>query len=409
MANLLIERLGKQADGIAKDASGREVFIPFTLPGETVHASGDGRNLELVEVLDASPIRVEPLCAHFGTCGGCQTQHMPADVYAKWKVAILVDALARENLGHDEISFHSFANAERRKATFSAVRNEDGVVLGFAKEQSHEIINLDMCPVLVPELEGTIPSIRDFASTLPIGKKPVRISVLVTRNGLDVCVDGLRPPADAQKLGLVRKAAALDFARLSVGDEILVETCKPFIDIGTTQVIVPPGGFVQASSSAEAKMAALVCSHLASSKSVADLYCGVGTFALRLAENSKVWALEESSAAVAQLEKAWRETGGKLKQVSVEARNLERRPATFKELKHFEGLVFDPPRAGAELQVQQIAKSAVRRVAAVSCNPTSLARDLAILVNGGFRLSALHAVDQFRFTPHLEVVALLER
>lgn len=409
MARLVIERLGKQADGIAKDASGREVFVPFTLPGETVQASGSGRNLELVEVLDASPLRIEPVCAHFGTCGGCQTQHMPTDAYAKWKVAILVDALARENVGHDEISFHSFANAERRKATFSAVRHEGGIILGFAKEQSHSIINLDMCPVLVEQLEGAIPAIRDFAATLPLGKKPVRISVLVTRNGLDVCVDGMRPPTDAQKLGLVRKAASLDFARLSVGDEILVEIRKPLITIGTTQVIVPPGGFVQASSSAEAKMSALVCEHLASSKNVADLFCGVGTFALRLAENSKVWALEESSAAIEQLEKAWRETGGKLKQVSVEARNLERRPATFKELKHFDGLVFDPPRAGAELQAQQIAKSAVERVAAVSCNPTTLARDLAILMEGGFNLVALHAVDQFRFTPHLEVVALLEK
>ena len=153
----------------------------------------------------------------------------------------------------------------------------------------------------------------------------------------------------------------------------------------------------------------MVGEHLAKCKSVADLYCGVGTFALRLAENSKVWAIEENSASLQALDRAWRETGGKLKQIKTEARNLDRRPANHQELKKIDGIVFDPPRAGAEMQARQIAKSNVGKVAAVSCNPQTLARDLAILVEGGYAISRIVPLDQFRYTPHVEVVALLER
>jgi 23S rRNA (uracil1939-C5)-methyltransferase len=238
---------------------------------------------------------------------------------------------------------------------------------------------------------------------------PLRISVLATRNGLDVDIEDARDLTGNERQTLVRKAVDLEFARLTVNTEILVESRKPELVMGSAIVTPPPGAFVQAIEEAEQQMVELVTGHLRTCKTVADLYCGVGTFALRLAERSKVLAVEASKPAIHSLDRAWRETAGRLKEIKTETRNLERSPLGFMELKHMDGLVIDPPRAGAELQTRQIAKSRVRKVAAVSCNPATLSRDLEILIEGGFKLKSITPVDQFRYTPHLEAVALLER
>jgi 23S rRNA (uracil1939-C5)-methyltransferase len=178
---------------------------------------------------------------------------------------------------------------------------------------------------------------------------------------------------------------------------------------GIAWVTPPPGGFVQASAECENAMAELVTAHLAGCKKVADLFCGFGPFALRLAEYATVQAMESDGLALAALNQAWRETGGRLKAMVHDKRDLYRRPMSAVELKGIDGVVFDPPRAGAEVQARELAKSKVRRIAAVSCNPQTLVRDIKILLDGGFRLVSITPIDQFAFTPHLETVALLER
>jgi 23S rRNA (uracil1939-C5)-methyltransferase len=408
MNDFHIEEVGRKGDGVAHH-NADDIYIPFTLAGEKVRTSGTGPRRELVEVLEVSPDRIDAVCRHFGECGGCQLQHMGTDAYLNWKSALLNAALERADIAIKPEPMISFADHSRRKAVFSARHTSAGLLFGFQERADNRVVDIGECPVTVPEITERFEALRDLASSIPGAKMPLRISVLATRNGLDVDIEDARDLTGNERQTLVRKAVDLEFARLTVNTEILVESRKPELVMGSAIVTPPPGAFVQAIEEAEQQMVELVTGHLRTCKTVADLYCGVGTFALRLAERSKVLAVEASKPAIHSLDRAWRETAGRLKEIKTETRNLERSPLGFMELKHMDGLVFDPPRAGAELQTRQIAKSRVRKVAAVSCNPATLSRDLEILIEGGFKLKSITPVDQFRYTPHLEAVALLER
>jgi len=408
MAELKIDFLGHQGDGVAHE-QGKAIYVPFTLEGESVLADGDGTHRNIVEIMEKSVSRVEPVCRHFGACGGCQLQHANAATYLAWKTALVTAPLSRVGIVHEPEPILTFEDASRRKCVFNAQRNADGLVLGFMEKSNTHVVAIDRCPVLVPEINNGIEAIHDLAVSIPFAKTAVRISVMSTLNGLDISIENARDPSDAERQVLVRKAIAHKFSRLAINNDILIKNAEPHISIAQTIVAPPPGAFVQAIKGAEDAMSDMVSAHLKGCKHVADLFCGIGTFALKLAENSSVHAIEESGSALAALDEAWRKTGGTLKQIKTEKRNLERRPVTFGELKKTDGLVFDPPRAGAELQARQIAKSRVKKVAAVSCNPTTLATDLEILVGGGFKIKRIVPVDQFKYTPHVEVVVLLER
>ncbi len=408
MQEVKIDMLGRQGDGVIQ-RDGRDQYVAYALPQETVEVSGKGARLDLERVVSPSPQRIKAACSHFTQCGGCQLQHLEHSAYQEWKLGLIDEALTREGIPNRVEELIDFPVSSRRRATFLACRIDSKLVVGFSKAASHEVIEITQCPVLDEILEESIESIRDFASSLPLGKKPVRIMATACEEGLDINVEDIRPPNDALKHGLTKKALELGFSRLSAGGEVLIEARKPYVSMGLAKVVPHPGAFLQASSTAETAMAEMVTGHLAKCNSVVDLYCGVGTFALRLAERSKVWALEETKEAVIAMDQAWRGTAGKLKELKSEVRNLERRPVTFQELKKFNGLVFDPPRAGAELQTRQIAKSRISRVAAVSCNPVTLARDLGTLLAGGYSIKTMAAFDQFRFTPHVEMVVLLEK
>jgi len=216
-------------------------------------------------------------------------------------------------------------------------------------------------------------------------------------------------PSDVQLKKAVSKFTESGLIRLSLNGDVIVERIRPVLQIGQATVCPPPGGFIQAISGAEHTMADLVVRHLCDSKTVADLFCGVGTFALRLAEHCAVLAIESDQPSLTALDEAWRGTGGKLFAVNVEKRDLTRRPLMASEMKKIEGVVFDPPRAGAEVQARQLAMSKVSRIAAISCNPVTLARDLRILIDAGYELDSVTPLDQFVYTPHVEVVALLQR
>ena len=408
MKKIKIDYLGSKGDGVAVIGK-QEVFVPFTLAGETVAVEGSGNRRSLVSVEEPSPLRIEPKCEHFGNCGGCQVQHLENSSYEAWKKQLVSGPLSRAGIDIPLEPILSFGDASRRKCVFSAIQSDRGIILGFAAKASHDIINVNDCCVSIDTINGRLDDLRDIASSATLGKVPVRLAVLDTVNGLDVAFEDVRSLSEDQRQVLIRKAIHYKLARLTVNQEILVEIGKPEIQIADISVVPPPASFVQAVKAAEDVMSDLVAAHLSSCKAVADLYCGIGTFALRLARKSVVFAYEESVDAIEALDHAWRNTGGKLKQIKTEARNLERRPVSFMELKRIDGLVFDPPRSGAELQAKQIAKSKVKRVAAVSCNPVTLARDLSILQAGGFRITKIIPIDQFKYTPHVEMVALLER
>ena len=407
-AILTIARLGAQGDGIADTPQG-PVYVPFALPGERVNAALAGKRADLVAVLDASPQRVAPVCRHFTVCGGCAMQHLEEQAYRDWKRALLVEALRAKGIDAEVAPLVSCPPQSRRRAGFTARRTDKGVLLGFNAALSHRIVDIEECPVLLPQLVAALPTLRQLAGLVARTNDAFRLSVTQTDSGLDIAAEG------SGRLEGKPRQAAIEFclrhgiARLSIDGEIVIEPKKPAVMVGGVAVAPPPGAFLQAVSEAEEAMAGLVAAHLGKAKRVADLFAGIGTFALRLARSSEVHAVEGDAPALAALDRAYR-FGAGLKKVTVEKRDLFVRPLTFKELDAaFDGLVFDPPRAGAEAQAVQIARSQVRLVAAVSCNPLTLARDLAILVEGGYVLKGVTPVDQFLWSPHLEAVALLEK
>jgi 23S rRNA (uracil1939-C5)-methyltransferase len=400
-----IERLGNQGDGVA---IGGNAYIPFTLPGETVEAAGDGPRKQLTAILEWSPHRMEPFCQHFGTCGGCQLQHFDHDAYLLWKTGLLTEALAREEIEAEIRPILHFKPANRRRAVMTAKRVEGRAQLGFSGKASHELVAIENCPVLVEPLQQALAEVSKLASLIMPKRGDVRINLVACDNGLDLAMDCITPDQRGIR-ELIVHPAARRFIRISLNQEPVVEVERPVLRTGIANVTPPAGAFVQASAMCEQAMADLVVAHLGGCKKVADLFCGFGPFALRLAAGSMVHGMESDVAALLAMDKAWRETGGRLKALTHEKRDLFRRPMSAVEMKGFDGVVVDPPRAGAEAQMRELAKSAVKKVAAVSCNPQTLARDLKILVEGGFRILSATPIDQFAYTSHLEAVALLER
>ena len=407
-----IERLGRLGDGVARMGD-EPAHIPYALAGETVDIERDGRGWRLASVVDASPDRIEPVCRHFGSCGGCQLQHLERQAYLRFKRQLVIDALQRANIAAETAPTHQPGGDDetgsRRRAVFSFLRSGKGVVLGFSARGSNRIIDLAECPVLVPQIASRIADLRGLCATIAPRKGTSRLSVTATPEGLDAAVELSTPPPAKMVQAAINRAIALDIARLTINDEVVVELRRPNLLAGVAAVTPPPGGFVQAVAQAEQVMADLVCRHLASCSHVADLFSGHGAFALRLAVASQVHAVEADGAALAALDRAWREAGGTLKTVTHERRDLFRRPLLADELKRYDGVVFDPPRAGAEAQARELAKASSRKIAAISCNPVTLARDLRLLIDGGYRLVSVTPIDQFRYSAHVEVVALLER
>jgi 23S rRNA (uracil1939-C5)-methyltransferase len=409
-----INKLGGQGDGIAHDANG-PIFVPFTLPGESVAIARVKDQGTLMSIVKASPDRQEPPCRHFGpdgvngTCGGCTLQHYADVPYRAFKRQLVIDALKSKGLTPKVDELVAAHPGERRRVVFAARKTEKDVLIGFNQADSHHIVAIEECPIASPDIVGKLPAIRMVAKALAINAEAFRISVLETLAGLDISVDGIKVLSDEQRRAAIETILSLrGIARISLNDEILIEKTKPMIDFGGVQVSPPPGAFTQATKQAEDVMADLVVAHVGKSKRIVDLFAGSGTFSLRLARLGRVHAAESDGKALAALDLAARNTPG-LKPVSTERRDLFRRPLMTAEFKYIDAVVFDPPRAGAETQVKELARSAVKKIVAVSCNPLTLARDLAILVEAGYRIKRVTPIDQFLWTSHVEVVVSLEK
>lgn len=404
---LRIDSLGGHGDGVARTERG-QVFVPFTLPGEVVNAAVERDRGTLMAVVEPSPLRVEPPCRHFGTCGGCSLQHMDDAAYRAFKAERVASALKRERIDVALEPLVACAPDSRRRVVLSGRKTAGGMLLGYHRMQSAEIVDIEECRIAVPAIVSALPMLRDLAAVVCQNTKPFHVTVTATETGHDVAFAVVGDVPDAARRAAGDMAIRQRLARLSIEGDIMVEHHRPVIRYGSVDVSLPPGSFLQAVASAEDAMAGLVMAHLAKAKRVADLFCGSGAFALRLARGSEVHAVEAEAAPLAALDRGFRFSTG-LKRVTTEKRDLFRRPLTFKDLDAFDGVVFDPPRAGAEDQSRQIARSNVQKVAAVSCNPATLARDLRILIDGGYRLVSVTPVDQFLWSPHVEAVALLEK
>lgn len=297
--------------------------------------------------------------------------------------------------------------ASRRRAALALGRTEDGAALGYRRARSHDLIDVAACPVLIPGISDSLSKLKTALAPLLGGKHEARVTMTETLNGLDILLEGVRP-APASLGAFAGKAAALGVARLTADGESITLSGTPEVDLSGARVKLPPGACLQASRQAESALVELVGEGIGTATRVADLFAGLGTFTFALARSAAVEAYEADEAALAALAEAARRTP-KLKPVRTFARDLFRSPLSPKELQVYDAVVFDPPRAGASAQATELAKSRVPKLVAVSCHPGTLARDLRILVDGGYRIARVVPVDQFRFSPHIEVVAHLVR
>jgi 23S rRNA (uracil1939-C5)-methyltransferase len=408
MQKLDIERLGQRGEGIARTPDG-PVYVPYALAGETVLAEVSGERGKLVEILVPSPARIDAFCPYYSLCGGCAVQTLAPSAYADWKRGLLIDALRHAGLSPPVDPLIDAHGEGRRRATFHTRYEGTGrPQVGFMQARAHEIVAIDACPILAPALQPAPQIAQKVARALAAAGKPLDILITPTLSGLDIDIRGHGALAPAETQALVRVAEADDLARISNHGVRVIERRVPLLRMGRADVALPPGGFLQATLAGEEALAAKVCTALSGARRIGDLFAGLGTFSLRLAEKARVHAVDSESAALDALSKAARSTPA-LQPLTIEQRDLFQRPLAADDLAQFDAIVFDPPRAGAEAQARALAGSKVPLVVAVSCNVQSFARDAALLTAGGYEFESVTPFDQFRYSPHVESVGVFRR
>ncbi len=409
-----IDRLGARGDGVAQTPQG-PVFVPYTAPGDRVGIRlgkpvDQGFAGEMLELHTAGPDRIEPACMHFHDCGGCALQHLTPAFQAAWKQGVVETALGRRDLDASLVrQIRAVAPGDRRRAEFVARKVGAGIVLGFNRRQSSKIVDLKTCLVLAPPLVALLPGLRKLLAGLIQSGATAEAHATLTDTGVDVLLSGIAPDLEGRET-LASFAEEADLARLSLkhdgGSETVVQRRVPVVHFADIPVVLPQGAFLQASPAAESLMREAVLAAVGAAGPVADLFCGLGTFALPLSARMPVFAADGEAASVATLQQAAGRAGLPLRS---EVRDLARRPLSAKELDRFAAIVFDPPRAGAREQAIEIARSKVPLVVGVSCAPGTFARDARVLADGGYRLESVLPVDQFVHTPHVELVAVFRR
>ncbi len=413
IAMLAIDAMGAQGDGMASDRGGGSVFAPLTLPGERVLARLVEGRAEVVEIVQTSPDRVAAPCPHFGDCGGCALQHWATAPYLAWKREQIRRALGRVGIETEILPPFAAPPGSRRRVALHARREGRTVVLGFKERRSWRLAAIQTCVIADPRLVAAFPALRRLAEPfLEHAKSAPTLHVTLTETGLDIDVSGVERrggglSADA-RMRAARLAGEGDIARVTLAGEILYQARPALVRLGRATVALPPGAFLQAVPQAEQAMAAFMLREGAGARRIADLFCGVGTFSFRLAGAAPVIAADSAAGAIAALRAATASAPG-LHPIDAQARDLDRRPMLAEEMKTIDLVVFDPPRAGAQAQCAQLARSRVARAIGVSCNLATFARDAQILSEAGFTLERVLPVDQFLWSPHIELVGVFSR
>ena len=398
-----IVKLGHAGDGMTADG----LFIAGTVPGDVVRVNHEGGRGHLVELIERGPARAVPPCAHFGTCGGCALQHVGRDAYLAWKRDLVVTALGQRGFAGvtvDEIM--AVAPGTRRRASFKAQRRGDQVAVGFYEAGSRNLVDLRECPILLPELARLMPLLRRHLAGVLRAGETAELLATVTDTGIDLALS-LKRKREADLLtGLSSLAVALKLARLSWNGEDVAIAQAPSLRVGRFEVALPPGAFLQPTKDGERMLQRFVLAAAEGARTVADLFAGCGTLALALAEQHTVHAADSMGPQVDALVAAARQGRGR---VTGETRDLFRRPLLPTELARFDAVVLDPPRPGAMAQAKALAQSKVAKVLYVSCNAASFARDARLLTDGGYRLERVRPIDQFIWSPHVELFAQFSR
>lgn len=401
---LTIDRLGHLGDGIAPGP----VFVPRALPGEVVEGDVAHGRMDRPAIIAPSPDRRSVPCRHYDSCGGCALMHATDAFVSGWKVEVVRAALAGQGLAAPIRAVHTSPERSRRRAVLAGRRTKKGAIVGFHGRASGTLVDLADCHVLDPRLTAALPGLRRLTEAGASRKGELALTLTLSEGGLDLSARGGKAPDRDLRLTLAALADDLDLARLTWDGETIAARRPALQRFGRALAVPPHGAFLQATREGEAALLAAVRAAVGPARRVADLFAGAGTFGLPLAEEAEVHAAESDRDMIAALTAAWRQTSG-LHGVTAEARDLFRRPLLPDELTRFDAVMLDPPRAGAEAQVREVAASKVPVVAYVSCNPVTFARDAHNLAQGGFALDWIEVVDQFRWSVHVELAARLSR
>lgn len=390
-----IEGLTHQGLGRASDGS----LIPRVLPGEEVEPAEGG-----ARIVVPSPDRVSPPCRHYKSCGGCAMQLASDGFVAGWKQDVVRRALAAHGIDAAIAGIETSVPNSRRRAKLTGRRTKKGALVGFHARGSDLVVEVPECRLLRPALLSLVPALEEVTVLAASRKAEVGLTVTETLNGVDLHIATDKELTPELRMTLAALAQRHGLARLVWADEPVALIRPPQVRFGKALVTLPPGAFLQATAEGEAALLAGVRGIVGAAARVADLFSGCGTFSLPLAETAEVHAVEGEAAMIAALDRGWREAAG-LKRVTTEVRDLFRRPLEPEELRGFDAVVLDPPRAGAEAQVGRIAAARVPLVAMVSCNPVTFARDAHALIDAGYAMGPITVVDQFRWSAHVELVA----
>jgi 23S rRNA (uracil1939-C5)-methyltransferase len=395
--------LGHAGDGITADG----LFVPYTVPGDVVRVERKGPRGRLQGIVTPGPSRATPVCSHFGRCGGCALQMMAQGPYLAWKRDLVLNALKQRGFADVPVEeIRAVPPGTRRRAMFKARADSGRVALGFYEPESRRLVDILECPVLVPALAGLIEPLKMQLAQILKPAETAELHVTATKTGIDFSLKMKRARGPDLLMALSELASSLNLARLNWNGETVAMAATPAMSIGRFTVALPPESFLQPTKEGEAILQGLVREEVGSARRVADLFSGCGTFALALAEGRSVHAIDSAEAQIEALMGAAKVGRANL---TAETRDLFRRPLLASELARFDAVALDPPRAGANAQAQALAQSAVPTVLYVSCNPASFARDARILVDGGYRLTRVVPLDQFLWSPHVELFARFTR
>lgn len=412
----MISSLGLQGDGVA-EINGAAVYVPYVLPGERVNLSVQGRKGRLLELIEPSPDRTVPACHHFGPetdeCGGCALQHLGPAYYARFKQDVVQRALAHVGFDHVEIlpTINSPVQS-RRRAGFTLKKVAGNLLIGFHKRQSQQIIPVQECHVLHPAVFAAKDEIATVTRPFFDTRTELTLTAHVTlaTNGIDLDLAG---DLDEGTLTLTERETVVallkdsNIIRLTINSAPFWQKQDVLAEFAGTRVALPPRGFLQATKEGEQALQEIVSNAVRGAFKITDLFSGCGTLTFAAAQHASVHAVEADATAGAAIARAHQ--GPAIKTVTAETRDLYRQPLMPPELKNFDVVIMDPPRAGAQAQAAQLAKSSVPLVVSISCNPKSFARDARALVDGGYTFETVRPVDQFLFSPHIELAGIFRR
>lgn len=404
---LQIRQISIQGDGIADGPEG-PIYIPFTLTDEVVDGDVVGNRIPKPRIVEPSSDRVKAPCSHFKNCGGCAMQHASDGYLADWKTDVVKTALAAHDLSSTFNPIITSPAQSRRRATFAAERTKKGVLIGFHGRASNTVVAIPSCKLLHPDIMATMPALEALTKIGASRKARISISVTQSAAGADVSVADAKEADGPTMVELGALVEQFKLSRLSWNGEIIAIRTPPLQTFDGIAVSPPVGAFLQATEAGQVALTESVLDAVGEAKNIVDLFAGCGTFSLPLARKAQVLAIEGDASLLKALDAGWRNGRG-LKTLETQKRDLFRNPVLTEDLKKFDAVVIDPPRAGAKAQCEELAKTGIPRIAFVSCNPVTFARDAKILVDVGYTIEWVQVVDQFRWSAHVELVALFTK